>query len=241
MKNKINVLICLVMSLSGSAQNPPFDVYGTAINPERGPYSVLTLDTLEGARVLKDLYAKYHADWVGTYISVEITSRCHDEEMKAVGLNDTLTELQLSLLHKADFGCEINVVVDYIPANSLKHNPPRRMNFSPRYIPIFEAKYPGGAQALNQYFRKKVYDKYSQKQHQDIALVKVRFLVDEDGKVVDARVHKTSHSEVVDQTILHAVCNMPVWTPAKNAQGERIVQEFEFSMGSDMLRCDFVY
>ena len=241
MKNTFVSLVFLLLAFTGLSQPVGYDVFGTLTHPFASPYSLVTHDTLKDARTLKDIYARYRSSWVANYISVAISSTCQGVVKRAVSTNDTLTLEQMNLLKRADAGCSIDVVVDYIPENSLKNNPPRKMNFSLRPVPIFEAKYPGGPQQLNLYLKENIMDKIPVTTVEQIELAKVRFNIDEEGKVVDAQVFQTSEEVGVDDLIIDALCNMPKWSPAKDSEGKKITQEFEFSMGTDLLRCDYQY
>ncbi len=241
MKNNFITLIFIFLTCSAFSQAVGYDVFGTQTNPRRGPYSLLTLDTLQEAKTLKDINARYRPSWVATYLSVEIASNCQGMVKKAVSSSDTLTQEQMDILKKADLGCSIEVVVDYIPENNLKYNPPRQMSFSLTPIPIFEAKYPGGYPQLKAYLKENIIDELPRAMVEQVALVKVRFNISDEGQVDDAQIFETSNDDKIDQLILKAICNMPRWTPAENSKGIKITQEFEFTMGTILLRCDYVY
>lgn len=241
MKNKLIALFFLLLSFSGFSQTVGYDIFGTQTNPYRGPYSILTLDTLATATNLKDLYARYRANWVDRYIAVAVSSNCADQNEKAMGQDDTITKEQMHLLRKADFGCNIDVAVDYIPENNLNDNPPRTMTFSLRMMPLYEAKFPGGAIQMKKYLKENTLDQLSLTNEEQIKLVKIRFNINEEGQVADAQVFTSSEEEQTNQLLLAAICNMPKWEPAKNAKNQKITQEFEFSIGTDLLRCDYVY
>lgn len=241
MKISSVALIVLLLPFSGLSQESGYGVFGTLTNPYSGPFSLLTLDTLEKAETLNDIYARYPSSWVANYISVEVSSTCQGITKKAVSTNDILTDEQKDILNRADLGCKINLKVDYVPENSLKDNPARKMNFSLTMIPIFEAKYPGGFQHLKKYLKENIIDQIAETKLAHIKLAKVRFNINEKGQVSNAQVFKTTENDCVNQLILEAIRNMPKWSPAENSKGVKISQEFEFTMGTSMLRCDYKY
>jgi TonB family protein len=241
MKNNLITWLFLLLTSSGFAQEMGYDVFGTLTNPNASPYGLITLDTLKEAKTLKDINAKYRPSWVASYLAVEVASTCGAVVKKAVSTNDLLTQAQMDILRMADQGCRIDVEVDYIPKNTLKDNPPRKLNFSLRVVPIFEAKYPGGYPQLKAYLKENIIAKVSGTAGAPIELAKVSFRINEDGRVSEAQIVKTSEAVATDKLILEAICNMPKWSPAKNSQGVAIAQEFEFTMGSDLLRCDYGY
>lgn len=229
------VLPALLFAVVGYSQPMGYDIYGTLTNPRSGPYPVITLDTLKEARTLNDIYARYPSSWVSSYISTTLSTTCGKVVKKATGTNAVLTAEQKRILEMADEGCRIDVVVDYIPENNLKDNPPRKMNFTMRVVPIVEAKYPGGIETLKAYLKENVVDKTSS----PAELVKVKFNINAGGLVCDTQVITSSNDDSTDNLILEALCNMPKWSPAENANGSKIIQEFEFSMGTAMLMCNY--
>ncbi|PHN08164.1 TonB family protein [Flavilitoribacter nigricans] len=239
MKNLLLTLICCLSGVTGFSQQMGFDVLGTTTDPYAGPYFLITLDTLQDAATLKDINARYREDWVAEYLSVAVASNCDGVVRKAAGTNDRLTARQLEILKTAVAGCRIDVEVEYIPKNNLSYNPPRKMDFSLRPVPVFEAKYPGGAPSLKDYLQKNVMDKVPGIAAGPVKLAKVRFNIDPKGQITDARVVKTSENAGVDKMVLDALCSMPDWMPAKDAQGMAITQEFELSLGTDLLMCDY--
>ncbi|MCB0650048.1 MAG: TonB family protein [Saprospiraceae bacterium] len=241
MKNNFATLILLLLAFSGFSQEMGYDVFGTKTNPYAGPYSILTLDTLKEAKTLSDINAKYRSSWVARYISVEVSSICEEVIKKAVSQNDTLTHEQMGLLKKAEEGCLISVEVDYIPLNNLKYNPPRKMDFTLTTIPIFEAKYPGGYGNLKAYLKENIMDKIPETSPGSVKFAKVKFNITGKGQVSDAQISRTSENDKVDKLILEAIGNMPKWIPAQDSKGMKITQAFEFSMGTDLLRCDYQY
>ncbi len=241
MKVYLLATIFLFIALSGSSQEIGYEIFGTQTNPHVGPYPLVTLDTLSEAKTLADIHARYRASWVADYRSVTIATVCNDEVKSAAGPNATLTRAQMDILRAATTDCRIEVEVDYIPANTLRDNPPRKMKFSLTPIPIFEAKFPGGNEHLNAYLEQNIVDQISEETKCQIELAKIKFSLSTTGQVLDVQIFKTSGDPKVDQLILNAFCNMPRWQPAENAAGEKFAQEFEFNMGTALLRCDYPF
>lgn len=241
MKNYLATLMVLLLTVSGYSQEIGFTLFGTHTNPYSGPYSLITLDSLQDAKTLRDLYSHYRPSQVARYITVEISSACQGKISKSVSTDDALSPAQLDILKRADKGCIIDVVVDYIPNNTLKDNPPRKMSFSLTMVPIIESKYPGGSEQLKAYLKEQMIDQIPASIAAEIPLAIVRFTINREGKLTDAHLFKTSGVETIDTLVLEAICNMPTWSPAKNASGKIIAQDFEFRMGTDLLRCDYSY
>ena len=239
MKNCFITLLSTLLAVSGFSQKMGYEVFGTLIQPKASFYPPITLDTLKEAKTLKDINTKYRPDWVASYNSVAISSNCSGVVKKAIGKNNTLTREQINVLKSTSTDCQINVEIDYIPKNNLKNNPPRKMKFSPRIIPIYEAKFPDDYQNLKAYLKKNIVDKILESTIGTIELAKIRFHINEEGKVSDAHIFETSQDDKIDKLLLEAIRSMPRWEPAKNVEGINIAQEFEFSVGTDLLRCDY--
>lgn len=237
----LTICLCLYCFSAAFTQIIGHDVFGVQTNPREWPYGLITLDTLMNAQTLNDLNARYKSDWVATYHSVEIATKCAGQVEKAVGKNDTLTTAQIALLGRATADCGITITVDYIPDNKLKDNPARTMDFSLRIRPIREAKYPGGMAALNAYFEEKVIAEIPPHIQEQIEDARVRFFVNERGQVVEVSLLRATQNEQVDQLLVETVCNIPRWTPAEDSKGEPVVQEFEFRLGTALRKCGYMY
>lgn len=229
----------LLLTFSGFSQETGYEVFGTLTHPRLTPYSLITLDTLQEATTIVDINGKYRPNWVARYISVEVASNCQGVVNKATSTNDTLTHQQMSILKTAQAGCSIDVEIDYIPENTLKYNPPRKLNFTLRTMPIFEAKYPGGMLGLEEHLEENMSDKLSAEELRQIELAAVKFNINKEGQVADAQISQTSGSDYIDKQLLEAICNLPKWQPAVDAQGQKITQAFEFRMGTVLMRCDY--
>ena len=235
MKNLFTTLILLLLTFPSFSQGLSFDIFGTLTNPYADPYLIVTLDSLEEAKTINDLSRGYRSSWVERFNAVEVSSSCTDGSKKAISTSDSLTPEQLAIFRMAETGCKVDVDIDYIPANNLKDNPPRKMNYSFKMIPIFEAKFSSGYQGLRTYLQEKVIDKIEKTRFEQIKLATVKFNISEEGKVTDAHISETSKDEQIDTLMLEAICALPNWSPAKNAEGQNITQEFEFSLGTSLI------
>lgn len=234
-------LFLFLFTLVGNTQVVGYDVFGVQTNPRENLYPLVTLDTLQSAQTLDDLIPLYRPSWVAEYLSVKVSSICQIEERTAFGKNDSLTSVQLNILRAVGKGCTANVLVKYIPANNLTYNPPREMAFTLRMKPLYEAKYPNGYQALKLYLKETIIDQLPPAVTETIALTRVRFTIDEAGEVVDIQTCTSSTFDDVDQLIINALAAMPKWAAATNLQGTKMKQVFEFTLGTDLLRCDYQY
>lgn len=199
------------------------------------PSLSITKEKLTEARTLIDINPYYKPSWVKEYISVEVMASHEGEIKKVKGKSNTFNQAQKDLINTADAGTDISVKIDYIPNNNLKQNPPKETNFTFIVEPESEAAYSGGTQQLKQYLKKNIEDKISDDVFEIYRLTAVKFVVDEDGQIVDAEIfdgpYQTFRDEKTEELLLEAVCNMPDWTPAQYANGMKVKQEFVLTVG----------
>ena len=62
----------------------------------------------------------------------------------------------------------------------------------------------------------------------------IRIAINENGKVIDAEITTSSKDAIADQLIIKAFLSMPLWSPAKDADGIRVRQDLEFSIGRNL-------
>jgi TonB family protein len=60
----------------------------------------------------------------------------------------------------------------------------------------------------------------------------LNFTVDAHGRTEDVKLIKSSGNVELDHLLIQLFVDMPVWEPATDANGERVKQAFEFTVGS---------
>jgi len=236
-RNFLSVLIIfLIVTARASSQDMGLEILGVKANPYSGPYPLLTLDTLENATSIEDIYTRFKKEWVESYDQVTISSVCGDEIKSAIGPDDILTQEQKMLISQADLNCDVHITIDYTPNNSLSYNPPRQLKYFLKFNPIYEAKLDNGLTSLKPYLLENA-SKINNSEN--VKLAKARFTVLEDGSISDARIVTSAESAQVDEFILNTLCSMDNWSPAQDRNKRNIAQEFELSLGTDLLRCDY--
>lgn len=99
-------------------------------------------------------------------------------------------------------------------------------------VPETEAEYPGGFKQLTEYLTENFINKISEKNALErIRQAIVKFTVNEEGQIVDAKIFKTSKDPKTDKLLLEAINKMPKWSPAKNAMGIKVKQEISIPFG----------
>lgn len=234
-------LMILISHAVGYCQGVGLDVFGVQTHPFRGQGFLVTLDTLENARTLQDVHFRYKSSWVDRYLSVEVSSRHCNHSATAQSEDDVLTPEQMAIFYGGDTNCLVDVTVKYIPQNNLKYNPPRVMNFSMRVVPLYEAKFDGGRGALRTYLHQRIFKSMPSAEIEEIQLVRAKFTITTEGKPSKLQIIHSSENKAADQLLLKILSEMPSWKPARDIEGTPIDQAFEFSLGSDLLRCDYIY
>lgn len=176
------------------------------------------------------------------YLSVNITSTHDGKTHTAHSSNDQLSLEQKRILATADLNTEISIKVrfKYKDADNASNHGPKiiegKVNVT--VVPETEAQFPGGYTELRNQLTKSVMSKLpsggaAESMYTDkISRSVVKFMINEEGKVVDASISSTSTDSFLDILLIDAIYHLPKWKPAKNAKGQTVKQQFNFSMGS---------
>ncbi len=228
MKHTILASLLSLLFIPGFSQDLKYE-----INPT---YSRSVKQTvLNKAQTMNDITPNYPASWISNYISVEVVATCNGKEMKAAGKNDTLTIQQKNLLATADMGRSVRIDIKYTYNNFItENNEFQNMNFELTIVPETEAQYFGGDAKMKSYLSTNALNKISDTKAKPFKSAIVRFTVDENGEITNAKIAQTSEDKKTDKLLLKAINNMPKWKPAQNANGVYVKQQFEFIVGSPM-------
>ena len=220
------LLFGVTMASFDQNDNLPFDV--NRINPS----FAIEKDELYSANTLMDLNAHYKPSWVKSYIAVEIQVIHKGETIKVVGENATLTAEQKEMIRMADDGHGIQVNIEYIPENTLKHNEPKFENFTLSVLPDQEAQFPGGKDELTKYLYQSVVSTIKEGVFTGYDLAAVKFNIDETGQVQNVQLFESSKDESLDELLVASIEQMPKWSPAVYSSGVKVAQEFAFTVGN---------
>jgi len=215
----------LFICLTGFSQDLKYEVRGRYQRPVKK-------EKLEEARFLGDFISGYPTNWITEYVSVEISATCNGKSMKAVSLNDFLSPEQRNILKTADLSTPIVLDVKYKyrnPANGIMEN--NNIHTSVAVVPEIEAEYTGGREQMLKYLKENAIDKISStipEQFQQLVI----FTINEEGKIVNARITMASKDPGADKLLMEAINKMPRWKPAENSEGVKVKQEFEFAVGN---------
>lgn len=104
-------------------------------------------------------------------------------------------------------------------------------------VPEVEAEYMTGTKELTEYLKKNAIDKISEATAKLLQPTIVSFTVNEDGKITDATVSKSSGDAATDKLLLKTINKMPNWKPAETTDGTKVKQTFEFSVNGNSKGC----
>ncbi len=222
--------LIIISAITISAQDNEKSDFSYQINRVQ-KYLSISPAQLEDATILSDLNHFYKTDWVKEYKSVAITVTSNNEKTVFTSTCDKLTPEQKDAISAADQGSEIGVLVHYLPNNNLSDNALTEMDFSFKIDPEKEAIYSGGEDMFDQYIKETILDKVTIKDVAQYQVAAVKFIINEDGEVVDANIAQASNNKEADQLILKTICDMPKWKSAEYSDGTKTTQEFVFTIG----------
>lgn len=229
MKNSISTFLLLFLTISVFSQVREIRIYCSVMPTYKR--SILK-EKISSAKTMSDLNPGYPSSWINRHLSADLEVTCNGKTLKASSPNDTLTTEQKSLLARADLGTDILINVKYNPRNSLyDEKVVREIEFAYTVTPPIEAKYPKGEEELKQYLKERSVDKIPKDVYDQLENATVTFTINKYGQVTNAHVTEPSNVENIDELMLKVICNMPDWIPAENSKGEKVEQEFRFSLG----------
>jgi TonB family protein len=181
-------------------------------------------DKLATAQEVRDIIPLFPAGWITCNLQVEILGTCNGQPMTATSRSESLSEGQKNILAAADPGTDVVVSVKGKYSSA---------QYYVTAMPEIQAQYPGGGQELDRYFKEQLTHKIQATPVSGAPYYELRvaFTVNEHGEIANTRLSGSSPDPKTEQVLIEAIQNMPKWTPAKNAKGETIQQEFEFVVG----------
>lgn len=195
-------------------------------------------DQLKGAQLLSDIISDYPINWITNYVSVEIMGTCNGEFLVAKGSDIVFTAEQKHILNNVDMATDVVINVNYtykVPVTNVLEN--NTMHVLMTVVPNTQAQNIGGYAQLISYLKENSLRQFSKIDPEKFRQVVIRFTVNEEGKVCNAKITRGSGDTKTEKILLDAIYGMPAWKPAENAEGIKIKQEFEFVIGSNVGGC----
>ncbi|MDB5283043.1 MAG: hypothetical protein JWO06_2118 [Bacteroidota bacterium] len=185
------------------------------------------------------LYPQEKYKLIIDYVEVEFSINSNGKTLSAKGTGDKLNSEQKKILNAADVGTDISVKIKFKYKNQANdefgsRNKVVEGTAKVKVVPETEAEYPGGFNQLSDYFVENVINKISDKNgFEKVQRAELKFTVNEEGEIMDAKISRTSTDAKIDKLLLEATEKMPRWQPAENSKGVRVKQEIciPFSVG----------
>ncbi len=226
MRNFISAFMLILFAITASAQELSYEIYD-------GNAKGIDKEKLIAANSLKDLNPGFPSSWINYYESVELWVRINGELQSAKGVDDNLNVAQKNLLKKADMGSEIIVSVMYNPDTIINDEDDiREISFNYSIVPAKKAAYPLGYDKLKEFLWENGVEKIAALDQEVIRNSIIRFSIDKSGNVSNSSVEMSCGDPAIDEILLEAINKMPSWNPAENFQGQKILQNFQFIVGS---------
>ena len=228
MKKSLILLLSLLYFAEGFTQNPKREF------PAR-MWPLVKKEKVNEARLMSEIIPDYPQEYYSkilNYVSVDITAMCDGKMITSKSKSDVLTDEQKNMLVNADLGMDVIIEIKFQykdPANDIcgGGGKIKSMNMGVTVVPETEAEYPGGFKQIPIDLAKNVISKISDTiTSEKVRLAIVTFAVNEQGKIVNAKITKSSTSDEVDKLLLEAASNMQNWIPAQNSKGIKVKQEF---------------
>ena len=201
-----------------------FELHGTYTLP-------ILKEKLKDVKTLNDLITSYPSSWINSYVSVEVLALTDGKSIKSEGLNDKLTKDQQKILKSAEIGTDIVINTIYKSKNAVSNAmETSKMTYSFTIVPEVEAEFENGKKSALTYLEQKGTEILPNKIEKGFR-VTIRFTINEEGKMINARIVKPSHYNKLDTELLQSVINLNKWHSAKNAKGEAVKQDFVFTVG----------
>jgi hypothetical protein len=194
-----------------------------------GFYKPITRLKLTAATSIGELIENYPKNWIQAYNSVVISGIGQHENSEATGPSARLTEQQKEVLRTAS---EIHIEVHYQKENANDKIQNRQMNTSFVVIPEVQAQFDGGYDKMIAYLKENSLNKINSK-NLYVPQPSIYFVVNQQGKVTHTEISETSGDREIDQLLIKVVTDMPLWTPAKDAKGNPVVQKFALDIRND--------
>lgn len=189
---------------------------------------------LPKVKTLKDINDGYPSSWIKGYLSVETKAIKSDGTIaSAFGKNDVLTQDQLDLINRADYGTRLSFHVKYQPDRENNECAEiKEVNFIYTVIPEKLAEYIGGQDSLRAYIKENAIDKISKEKSKAIEMANVSFAIGKQGQIIDVKITESTSFPDIDNLLINVVKKMPKWKPAQNEKGQSIIQNFELNIGT---------
>ncbi|MEQ8323584.1 MAG: hypothetical protein RIC15_11685 [Vicingaceae bacterium] len=187
---------------------------------------------LEAAQNIEDVIAEYPFHKIEKYESVWIKSLFGETEVSLMSENNALSPEQIKLFDRSEVGDFFEVIINYQFTHAISQEViHKRLNCGLTVVPENEAQFPQGYDGLLAYFNQNSVVQFEDLDQKRFNSLSAKFTINEDGKAELITINRSCGYVEIDQQIIELIEKMPAWTPAKNADGIPVKQQFELIYG----------
>jgi len=206
----------------------------------RGRYNgTTTKSRLSESKLIKDFVPGYPVGWVSNYVSIEMIFNKNDDEYILNSANDTLTPEQREFINSLDINDNVSIRVAYKYKNPATNEMEYRnmKDISLVVVPEFSAMPVFGYDILIQYLEKNSLSEIPISLQNKMDQLVIHFSINELGEINNAIVKQSSGFIEVDELILDLTNSLRNWTPAKDNNGNAVLQDFILTFGNIQFGC----
>lgn len=195
--------------------------------------NTITLEALLEAKIVDDLIAADAMNYVESMWEVEFKVLSNKKDKIEKGDDRVLTADQLDIIQSLDYNTDCNIKAFC----TLKDSESGRITegyFDDYFTvtPEIEASYDGGKDAIIDYLVSKSSELVEQVDQKYLKDGKVRFVITKKGTIGNVSLESSCGYIHIDAALIGLIEEMPKnWTPAENANGEKVDQELVFFYG----------
>jgi TonB family protein len=188
--------------------------------------------TLKNATSIAELIEYYPSSWITGYDSVVVHTTSNGRQYSARSKDAELTAKQKELLSTADMFTDVVVYVKHKTTNSItKEVEDADVTYKIYVRPETEAKFPEGMEGLQKYLKENSEAEVAKLDTEMGFLAIVYFTINENGRAEDVEISESTKYKGVDDILLKVIKDMPSWSSAKDIDGKKVKQKFEFVFG----------
>ncbi len=193
-------------------------------------------EILYGAEVIGDIIPNCPTHWntIIDFVSINIMIISNGQILSEESTTDRLTREQKNALYSADLNTEISIKIKYKYKDTTYaiggNERIKTMRFKAAVVPETEAEFPGGYTQVLNYIKENITKKISAADtSKRTPRMAANFTVDEGGKIINAKIYRSSNKPELDNLFLQEIYKIPKLKPAVNAKGEKVKQDFKIS------------
>jgi hypothetical protein len=195
--------------------------------------NTITKEALQNAKSVHDIISKDTMYFIESVREVELFWHKPGKDWSAKGVSKDLNGPQLDIIELMSYSSDGNIYGKCYRKH--RETGSKFEGYFDHYftvVPEKQANYEGGKDALQDYLMANSAYITDVLDPQQLLAGKIRFVVSKEGTVSNVVLEASCGYDYVDDLLMKVLKKTPEkWTPAENAKGEKVDQEFVFSFG----------